>query len=96
MIGICAQFTIQDGKAAEFEAMLTEFVTTVKAKEPGATVYQLCKNAKAENEYFMLELYADQAALDAHGKTDHMAALVAKIGQFLAGPPKLVQGPALF
>ena len=96
MIGICAQFTIQAGKNAEFEALLTEFVTTVKAKEPGATVYQLCKNAKAENDYFMLELYADQAALDAHGKTDHMAAMVAKIGGFLAAPPKLTQGPAVF
>ena len=35
-------------------------------------------------------------ALDAHGKTEHMAAMVAKIGGFLAAPPKLTQGPAVF
>jgi quinol monooxygenase YgiN len=95
MIGICAQFTCQAGKNAEFEALLAEFVTTVKANEPGAIVYQLCKNEKKENEYFMLELYANQEALDAHGKTEHMAALIGKIGAYLAGAPVLSQGPAV-
>ena len=96
MIGIYAHFTIQPGKQGEFEAFMAEFMTKVKATEPGVTVYQLCKNAKAEDEYFMLELYADQAAFDAHGKTEHMAALGGKIGQFLAQPPKIMRGPAIF
>lgn len=96
MIGICAQFTCQPGKEAEFEALLTGFVTTVKANEPGATVYQLCRDEKTPGSYFMLELYADAEALAAHGKTAHMSELIGKIGPFLAGPPKLLQGPALF
>ncbi|GIU67378.1 putative quinol monooxygenase [Candidatus Phycosocius spiralis] len=96
MIGIYAHFTIQPGKQAEFEALMTEFVTKVKATEPGATVYQLCKSALAEDDYFMLELYADQAAFDAHAKTEHMAALGGKIGHFLAHPPKIMRGPAIF
>jgi quinol monooxygenase YgiN len=95
MIGICAQFTCQAGKNAEFEALLTEFVTTVKANEPGALTYQLCQNKKNSDEYFMLELYANQEALDLHGKTDHMTALVTKIGAFLAAAPVIIQGPAV-
>ncbi len=95
MIGICATFTCQAGKNAEFEALLTEFVTTVKANEPGAVVYQLCQNKKNSDEYFMLELYASQEALDAHGKTEHMAALGAKLGAYLAGAPNILQGPAV-
>jgi quinol monooxygenase YgiN len=95
MIGICAQFTCQSGKNAEFEALLTEFVTKVKATEPGAVVYQLCKNEKNGDEYFMLELYANADALAAHGKTDHMTALIGQIGAYLAAPPKLTQGPAV-
>jgi hypothetical protein len=35
MIGICASFTCQSGKNAEFETLLSEFATTVKANEPG-------------------------------------------------------------
>ena len=95
MIGICAQFTCQAGKNAEFEALLTEFVTTVKANEPGAVVYQLCKNEKKDDEYFMIELYANTEALALHGKTEHMAALIGKIGAFLAAPPVITQGPAV-
>jgi quinol monooxygenase YgiN len=45
--------------------------------------------------YFMLELYADKAALDAHGATPHMAALVAKLTPVLGGAPVLLQGPAI-
>jgi quinol monooxygenase YgiN len=95
MIGICAQFTCQAGKNAEFEALLTEFVTTVKANEAGALVYQLCKNEKNADEYFMIELYANADALALHGKTDHMAALIGKIGAFLAAAPKITQGPVV-
>jgi quinol monooxygenase YgiN len=95
MIGICATFTCQAGKNAEFEALLSEFVTTVKANEPGALVYQFCQNKKNADEYFMLELYANQEALDAHGKTDYMAGLVTKIGAFLAAAPVIFQGPAV-
>jgi quinol monooxygenase YgiN len=95
MIGICAQFTCQAGKNAEFEALLSEFVTTVKANEAGALVYQLCQNEKNNDEYFMIELYANAEALALHGKTDHMAGLISKIGAYLAGAPKILQGPAV-
>jgi quinol monooxygenase YgiN len=95
MIGICASFTCQSGKNAEFETLLSEFATTVKANEPGALVYQFCQNKKNKDEYFMLELYANQEALDAHGKTDYMAALVGKIGPFLAAAPVILEGPAV-
>jgi quinol monooxygenase YgiN len=95
MIGICAQFTCQAGKNAEFEKLLSEFATTVKANEPGALVYQFCQDKKNPDNYFMLELYANQEALDAHGKTDYMAALVGQIGPFLAGAPVITQGPAV-
>jgi quinol monooxygenase YgiN len=96
MIGICAQFTCQSGKNAEFEALLSEFVTTVKANEPGAITYQLCRDKKNGDNYFMLELYANQEALEAHGKTDHMAALVGKIGAYLAAAPVITEGPAVY
>jgi quinol monooxygenase YgiN len=35
----------------------------------------------------VLEMYADQAALEAHGKTDHFRTIGAKMGPFMAGRP---------
>jgi quinol monooxygenase YgiN len=95
MIGICAQFVCQPGKNAEFEKLLVDFVNTVKATEPGTLVYQLVRSDKDPNAYFMLELYADQAALDAHGKTEHMAKLIQQIGPLFAGAPVLHQGAVI-
>lgn len=95
MIGICATFSCQSGKNDEFERLLADFATTVKANESGAIVYQLCQNKKNKDEYFMLEIYANQEALEAHNKTDHMAALIGKIGGLLAAPPVILQGQAV-
>ena len=89
MIGIVATFRIDESKRAEFEKILVEFVNTVKATEPGAVVYNLWKDREDSATYHMMEQYADQAALDAHGKTPHMQALVPKLGPFFTGPPKL-------
>ena len=89
MIGIVATFKIDASKSEAFEALLVEFVNTVKAKEPGAVVYNLWKDREDSATYHMMEQYADQAALDEHGKTEHMQALMPKIGAFLAGPPSL-------
>ena len=95
MKGIVASFTINAGMEAEFEALLTDFVNTVKANEPGTLVYQLFKDSEAPLTYHMMEQYRDAEAMDAHGKTAHMAALLPKIGPFLAGPPKLTHMDAV-
>jgi quinol monooxygenase YgiN len=88
-IGLVVTLTIQPDKAADFEAAMREFIPIVKANEPGATVYTLTKAKGApDNEFVMMEQYASQADLDAHNKTPHFQALVAKIGPMLAGPPK--------
>jgi quinol monooxygenase YgiN len=95
MKGIVATFTINAGMNEAFETLLSDFVNTVKASEPGTIVYQLFRDAKDGNTYHMMEQYADAAALDAHGKTAHIAALLPKIGPFLAGAPKLTHMDAV-
>jgi len=37
----------------------------------------------------VLEQYVDQAALDAHGKTDYFKAIGAKMGGCMAGKPNI-------
>src|SRR5271154_6128359 len=88
-ISLIAKLKVQPGKEAEFEAAGKEMVATVKTAEPGVLAYVLHKNAKDPTEFIYYEVYQDQAAFDAHGKTDHMKAFGGKIGAILAGRPEL-------
>jgi quinol monooxygenase YgiN len=86
-IGVIATLKVAENKGAEFEAVFKELASQVRANEPGNKLYQVCKSRKEENTYIVMELYADQAALDAHGKSDHYRAAGPKLGPTLAGRP---------
>ena len=88
-IGVIATLPIQPGKNAEFEAIFAELEAAVKANEPGCNFYSLHKSRADENSYVVLEQYVDQAALDAHGKTDYFKAIGAKMCGCMAGRPNI-------
>jgi quinol monooxygenase YgiN len=89
MIGIIATLTIQSGKESEFEAVFTDLAAKVRANEPGNVLYQLTRSREQANVYKVLELYTDQDALTAHGKTDHYRAAGPKLGGVLGGAPHI-------
>lgn len=89
MIGIIATFVVKPEETANFEAAIADFVAKVKANEPGVVTYDCFKSRTDANTYHMLEIYADQAALDAHDKTEHMKAVVPALMAAFASPPKL-------
>ena len=67
-------------------------VAAVAANEKGRTLeYSLTQNLKASTEFFFIEAYADKDAVDAHGKTPHMAAFGGKIGALLTGRPEITR-----
>lgn len=88
-IGIIAKLKIQEGKNSEFEEIFKELAAAVRANEPGNNFYALHKSASDPQLYIVLEQYVDQAALDAHGKTDHFRASGAKMGPCMAGAPEI-------
>jgi quinol monooxygenase YgiN len=88
-ITVIAKLKVQPGKDAEFEAAAKQMIATVKESEPNTLTYILHKNTKDATEFVYYEVYQDQAALDAHGKTDHMKAFGGKIGALLAGRPEI-------
>jgi quinol monooxygenase YgiN len=92
MIGLIAKLKVQEGKGPEFEALFRQLAAKVTddAIEPGNLLYQLCKSREDPNLYVVMELYKDQAAVDAHGKTPHFTETFPKIGALLQpGPPGL-------
>ena len=88
-IGVIATLKVQDGKGAELEGVFQGLAADVRAKEPGNTLYRLCKSRADANTYVVMEMYTDQAAIEAHGKSDHFRAAGPKIRACLAGRPEI-------
>lgn len=89
MIGVVATLRVQDGKGEEFEAVFKDLMAQVKANEPGCLVYQLTKSRTEPGAYKVLELYANEDALKAHGQTEYFKAAGPKMGPCLAGRPEI-------
>ncbi len=87
MIGVVATLTVQPGKEKEFEGIFLELAEKVRANEPGCQLYQLTRSRESANVYKVLEVYSDQDALSAHGKTDYFRAAGPKLGGVLGGAP---------
>lgn len=85
-IRLTVQLQIQPGKNADFEAAASAAIARVKAEDKGCEMYDLFRSVDDDSRYVMVESWASQENLDAHGKSPAMAAM-AKIGPSLAGAP---------
>lgn len=89
MLMIVATLPVQEAKTAEFEKVFAELTEKVLANEPGCTRYELCRSAVKPATYVVVESYADQAAIDHHGKTPYFLEAFGKMGGMLAGAPTI-------
>lgn len=88
MITLVAKLQATAGKEDELKAVLSEMVGNVKEKEAGkATAYSLHVSDEDPTLFMFYEQYSSAEALDAHGKTEHMAAMGGKLRGLLAGRP---------
>jgi quinol monooxygenase YgiN len=72
----------------EFVETATRLVETVHEQEPGTILYVLHKHPSEAHTYVRVERYRDAQAHEAHQATPYFAAAVAKLPDWLAGPPK--------
>jgi quinol monooxygenase YgiN len=89
MISVIATLPVQAGKTEEFERVFAELADKVKANEPGCLRYELCRSTVNPTTYVVVERYADQAALDHHGKTPYFLEAFGKFGGLLGGAPQI-------
>lgn len=80
-------FNVRPDATEKFEALLAGLARDVLATEPGVTHYQLARSKTDPLLYHMWEIYSDKAALEAHGKTEHMAAARTGLMECLTKPP---------
>lgn len=88
-IGVTAKLTIREGKNEEFEGLFSKLMEAVNANESGCNFYALHQSRSDTQVYIVLEQYADEEALSAHGKTDYFRSLGAEMGGCMAAAPEI-------
>lgn len=98
MIGIAVRFDVVDREAAaEFDRLTAVVVEQIRAREPGTLVYATHRVRDDDLARVFYEMYADDAALQAHEDAAHVRDFHAAKERLLAGPPRvemLLPGPA--
>lgn len=93
MRGIVAKIMVKEGREAEFEALAAGLVVESRA-EAGCLSYDLWRSEEAR-EYVFVERYADEAAAQAHVKSDHYRRIGRKMGALMDGPPTVFRVAAM-
>jgi quinol monooxygenase YgiN len=88
-IGLFVTIKIKPGTDEAFVSAFQELQTNVKKNEPGNILYEIFKSREEPETYHVMEIYKDQASLEAHGKSAHFAAGGPKLGPSMAGRPTI-------
>ena len=88
-VGVVATLTVAAGKNADFEAAFGELMAAVRENEPGNEFYSVFQCKDNPQQYKVLERYVDQAALDAHSKSDHYRTIGSKLAPCMAAAPAI-------
>jgi quinol monooxygenase YgiN len=76
MIVLTAKYFVKPGRGDEVEAALRRMTPLVKTREPGCKLYHVNRSAENRDVFLLYELYADQAAFDAHRDTPHFKEII--------------------
>jgi quinol monooxygenase YgiN len=89
-IAVLVKIAAAEGKRDEVLAVLGRLVEAAQ-DEPGTLQYVVLADAGDADTILTYELYADQAALDAHASSPTMAEVGKALGGLLDGAPELHQ-----
>ena len=89
MIHILARITVKPESAGAAREVLTTLVNASR-KEAGCIDYQLLQRADAPHVFQTVELWADQASVDAHMAAANVGAAIAAAGPMFTAPPEIV------
>lgn len=88
-VSLIAKIKAKPGSESDLEAAFRDMIKKVRAAEPGCQAYILHKSNQDPTMFVWFETYADQAAFDAHRKTDHMKEMGQRIANLLDGRPQV-------
>ena len=80
MLDMVVTQRVKAGMEGAFEALAREITANTVSKDKGCLRYEWYQ-AEAAQTYILIERWTDQAAVEAHLKAEHLAALMPKIIQ---------------
>jgi quinol monooxygenase YgiN len=83
-ISAIAKLEVKPEKADAFPAAWDDMFAHIQANEDGTEHYVLHRSTRDPNVFYMTEIYADQAAADAHTSSPAMAAIGGSLGDYIA------------
>jgi quinol monooxygenase YgiN len=89
-IAVLVRLTAVEGKRDEALAVLGRLVDATES-EPGTVQYTLASDVLDPSVIWFSELYADQAALEAHATTSTMAEVMGLLSGLVAGAAEMHQ-----
>ncbi|MDP5240552.1 putative quinol monooxygenase [Uliginosibacterium sp. 31-16] len=89
-VNLLVLIEVQPGKR-DIQIEAFEKLRPLVLAEPGCIQYELFSDAEDENKFILVEQWASEEALAAHGKTEHMQAAAARNPSFRAGPARLIK-----
>ena len=91
-VHVIATFYAEMGKEDEMERVLLEMLEPTR-REAGCIRYDLLRSLKGENyvEFVFVEEWASEEALDAHGQTEHLRGLRARIKGSSGSLPRVIR-----
>ncbi len=90
MITITASAVLSPEFADEAIEGLQKMVKQVEATDSGVLAYICNRGVQDRNEILFFEIYENRAAIEAHGKTSHMAEFRESAAKFFVGEVKIV------
>jgi len=84
MIGIIAKLKLKPGQGPAFEHHMARMTHRVESNEPGNLFYRGYRTDDPDG-FVALEVYQDQAAVEAHRDSAHVAAAMPVVGPMLDG-----------
>lgn len=74
LLTVVARLRAAKGKGDALAALLGEQCGAILKSEPGCLVYRAHRGTDDPDAFVFYEVYADEAALDAHRRSPHLAA----------------------
>jgi len=84
MRAIIAYLTAKPGKEAEFKEKMTAQAKRCLANEAGCLQFDVVQDPKSPTRFVMLEIYKDDAAIQAHQDSQHLKDFRPVVGDLIA------------
>jgi quinol monooxygenase YgiN len=89
MIVVVARHEVRSEHAAAFPEQLNEF-TVASRREPGVVSFDWARSTADPTVYFLIEVFRDAAAGEAHTQSDHFKKAIGTLPALLSAPPEII------